>query len=38
VVAAQGYSAGVSAKAERKAVYLGSLPAQKLDFFYVPAR
>jgi 4-amino-4-deoxy-L-arabinose transferase-like glycosyltransferase len=38
VVAPQGYSAGVSAKAERKAVYLGSLPAQKLDFFYVPAR
>jgi len=38
VVAAQGYPKGVSKAARRKAVFLGNVAAQKLDFFYVPAR
>jgi 4-amino-4-deoxy-L-arabinose transferase-like glycosyltransferase len=38
VVAAQGYLNGVSKAAGRKAIFLGNFTAQKLDFFYVPAR
>ena len=38
VVAAQGYPEGVAKAAGRKAIYLGNFAAQKLDFFYVPAR
>lgn len=38
VVAAQGYPTGVSKAAGRKAVFLGNLATQKLDFFYLPAR
>jgi len=38
VVAAQGYPKGVSKAAGRKAIYLGNFAAQRLDFFYVPAR
>jgi hypothetical protein len=38
VVAAQGYPRGVAKAAGRKAIYLGNFAAQRLDFFYVPAR
>ena len=38
VVAAQGYPKGVAKAAGRKAIYLGNFTAQRLDYFYVPAR